>query len=72
MKAKEYKVLLRAVAEGLAYGLRRYMKHSDNSPDLNSERDRGILADELTEHVTNAICEWFDFEPSKNESNYEA
>lgn len=55
MKPRTYQVLTMAVEEGVAYGVHRAYKHSDNP---TQEYMTNCIADA----VLNSICEWFDLE----------
>lgn len=56
MKADEWKVLTRAVEEGVVYGWRRAHKH-DPDPDEDT------IQNTIIEAVTQELSEWFVFEP---------
>jgi hypothetical protein len=64
VKAKEYDVLRMAVKDGVAHGWRRAYKHADVEP-CAEEADR--VKDAIEDEVTNAICEWFDFDTPEAE-----
>lgn len=49
-----YKVLSRAVEEGIAYGWRRAHKHVENP-------DEAAIQESIHNEVMNAACEWFSF-----------
>lgn len=55
MKPKTYQVLVLAVEDGVAYGVNRAFKHSDN-PTQNQ------INQCVADAVMNSICEWFDLE----------
>lgn len=55
MKPKTYQVLTMAVEEGVAYGVLRARKHSDNPTDE-------YMTNSIADAVLNSICEWFDLE----------
>jgi hypothetical protein len=57
VKTKDYKVLARAVEDGVAHGVRRFYKHRDDEPP-----DLDALSDVVAEAVVEMIGEWFDFE----------
>ena len=59
MRPDSYKVIQRAIEEGVAYGVRRYYKHRDAAP---AEVDLNAMADEIAEHTLNEVCEWFRFD----------
>jgi hypothetical protein len=55
MKPKTYQVLTMAVEEGVAYGVHRAYKHSDNpTPEY--------MTNCISDAVLNSICEWFDLD----------
>lgn len=60
MKANTYKVLARAVEEGVLLGWNRAHKHLDN-PDPDT------IKYHLQEAVLNEICEWMDFNEDEGE-----
>lgn len=60
MKANTYKVLARAVEEGVLVGWNRAHKHTDNPTDDQ-------IKFQLIESVLNEICEWMDFDEDKGE-----
>ena len=53
MKPKVYPVLEMAVEDGVAYGVNRAYKYTDDP-----SRDEFIA--QLTDSVMNSLCEWFD------------
>lgn len=55
MKPNTYKLMCRAVEEGMAHGWRKVHKHNDNP-------DEDLLLCTLEEAVTNELCEWFNFD----------
>jgi len=55
MKAKDFKVLERAIEEGVNFGLSRAYKHTENPGD-------GIIKDNINREVLNEICEMFTFD----------
>jgi hypothetical protein len=55
MKPKLFPVLEMAVEDGVAHGLNRAHKHTDNPT-----HDQIVVA--VTEAVLNSICEWFDLD----------
>jgi hypothetical protein len=60
MKANTYKVLVRAVEEGVQWGWNRAHKHTDNPTDL-------ALQNHIVEAVLNEVCEWMDFRDQEGE-----
>jgi hypothetical protein len=55
-QVKVYDVMVRAVEEGAAHGVRRAYKHTSNpSPEA--------IEESVVEEVLNSICEWFEFYP---------
>lgn len=60
MKVRAYPLLVRAVEEGVEYGWRRAFKHTD-TPEPDAIKDQIMTA------VTNAICEYFDFDDDVRE-----
>ena len=58
VKIQTYKVISRAVDEGVAYGLRRYNKYSHHAI-TDSEID--VAAEHVEREVLNALCEVIDF-----------
>jgi len=62
MRAKEYKLMSRAVEEGVAYGWRRAHKHVEDPSDA-------IVLTEIEQAVINEICEWFEFRDEYEDSN---
>jgi hypothetical protein len=63
MKAKVSVILEHAVTIGVTYGLRRYYKHREDSPE---ERDLLAMADSIAEHVMDEIETWFDTSGGKD------
>jgi len=55
MRFSEYALITRAVEEGVAYGVNRAYKHTDN-PDTETLRDT------IEQEVMNALCEILVFE----------
>ena len=55
MQFNEYKLIARAVEEGVAYGINRAYKYAD-TPDTESLRDN------IEREVLNALCEILHFE----------
>lgn len=55
MKPKTYQVLAMAVEEGVAYGVSRAYKHSDNP-------SHEYMTNCISDAVLNSICEWFDLD----------
>lgn len=62
MKAKDFKLLVRCVEEGVAYGYSRAHKYTD-TPTAQQIRDC------IEDAVIDEICEWFDFDET---DRYEA
>lgn len=58
MKPNSYKLMCRAVEEGMAYGWRKAHKHDDNP-------DEDVLKCTLEEAIINEMCEWFNFDDDK-------
>jgi hypothetical protein len=54
MNAMEYRVLDRAVEDGVAHGYRRAFKYADTPSEE-------ALCLAIHSAVMNEICEWFDF-----------
>ena len=65
MKAKEWDVFIRAVEEGVAYGITRLFKYHDS--EAMTEETLRENADRLTNAVISSVCEWFDFEQTPEE-----
>jgi len=59
MKAKEYELMCHAIELGIKSGIRRAYKHSDQTPPDEIQQDYIIT------ETMNSICEWFDFDESK-------
>ena len=53
MQPKTYKVLDRAIEEGIRYGINRSMKREHSLTDEQ-------FIDEVRNAIMNEICEWFD------------
>lgn len=68
MKANEYRVLERAVEDGVAYAITRVFKYETKSR-INEEQLRE-KADTFVQNIMGTICEWFDFpDPSNSPSD---
>lgn len=59
MKANEYRVLERAVEEGLQYAITRAFKY-ESKPRLSEEKLREKV-DDMVQNIMGTICEWFEF-----------
>lgn len=59
MRANEYRVLERAVEEGLQYAITRAFKY-ESKPRLSEEKLREKVED-MTQNIMGTICEWFEF-----------
>ena len=59
MKPDTYKLMERCIDDGVAYGLRRAYKHTDD-PTAQQVHEAILLA------VMNEICQWFKFEPRED------
>jgi hypothetical protein len=59
VKANEYDLMVRAVEEGVAYGLNRAFKHRSDSL---TDDQRLAISTAVEEAVMNTICEWFTFD----------
>jgi predicted Zn-dependent protease with MMP-like domain len=55
MKSKDYKVLGRAIEDGVAIGYRRAFKHDDNPSEEH-------VIETIRNEVMNEIAEWFTFD----------
>ncbi len=60
MKVDTYRVLERAVRDGLGHGWRRAHKHVE-SPD------REAILDAMQSEIMNEVCEWFSFDDPTEE-----
>lgn len=60
MRFNAYKLIARAVEEGVAYGVNRAFKHTDN-PSVETLRDN------IEREVMNALCDILDFESPPGE-----
>lgn len=56
MKPDIYRLLEMCVENGAAHGVRRAYKHNEAPTEEQ-------IAEKVTQHVMNEICEWFEFEP---------
>lgn len=56
MRAREYDLLHMAVEQGVASGVRRAYKHTDQEWPTDSQQAT------IVEGVMNSICEWFVFD----------
>jgi hypothetical protein len=63
MKAKDYDVLVRAVEDGAAFGVRRFFKHRDQPEDI----DETALVDAVVKAVVDEVDAWFNFDPVSDE-----
>ena len=61
MKPKEYNVLAMCVENGLMAGWARAHKY-------NQTPDPQVIRDTIQDAVLGEICEWFDFEETREES----
>lgn len=57
MTPKDFKLLVRCVEDGVAYGYNRAHKHTD-SPTAE------VIRDQIENAVIDEICEWFHFDES--------
>lgn len=57
MKPKDFKILVRCVEDGVAYGYSRAHKHTDTPTDE-------VVRDQIENAVIDEICEWFYFDES--------
>ena len=55
MKANTYKILHRAIEDGIAYGIRRAHKHTDTPSE-------DVLEHEIDNAIWNEIHEYFTFD----------
>lgn len=61
MRPKEYNVLAMCVENGVMSGWARAHKH-------NKTPDPQVIRDTIQDAVLGEICEWFDFEETREES----
>lgn len=54
LKFKAYDLICRAIEEGVAFGVNRAFKHTDNP-------DRDEVIDNTVREVMNALCDIIDF-----------
>ena len=57
LRLRTYALVSRAVEEGVAHGIRRYLKYDDRA----KMSDEGSLAEHLEHEILNALCEVVDF-----------
>lgn len=60
MKPDTYKLLQRCIDDGIASGMRRAFKHTDNP----TREEIGL---HIERAITNEICEWFKFDDVKED-----
>ena len=60
MKPDTYKLIEKCVEDGVAYGIHRAYKHTENP-------DRDYMQEKIMEAVMNEICKWFKFDPIGDE-----
>jgi hypothetical protein len=59
MKPRDHVVIVTAIENGVASGLRRYYKHLDTAPDEHTQAD---MADVVVCAVLDSVSEWFTFD----------
>lgn len=59
MRVKEYPVLVQAIEDGAAFGVRHAFKHDENPPDDDKME---YIIQSVVQEVLNYICESFDLD----------
>ena len=65
MKANEYRLLDRCVEDGIQRGINRSYKHLE----ANQQPSLSALKSSISIEVMNEICEWFDFDHLRADSD---